>query len=51
MSQEIKVECLSMAELDKLTNEVVLPLTLHLNKKSIKSISEFIENVMFFHAN
>ncbi|BCD05070.1 TPA: hypothetical protein QC443_003807 [Bacillus cereus] len=51
MSQEIKVEYLSKAELDKLTNEVVLPLTLHLNEKSIKPTSEFIENVILFHAN
>ncbi|HDR7287998.1 hypothetical protein SIL04_17005 [Bacillus cereus group sp. BfR-BA-00331] len=51
MSQEIKVENLSEVEVAKLTREVIEPLILHLNKKSMKLTPEFIENVLLFHAN
>ncbi|MGR5908454.1 hypothetical protein ACT7DL_23505 [Bacillus paranthracis] len=48
MSQEIKVENLSEVEVAKLTREVIEPLILHLNKKSMKLTPEFIENVLLF---
>lgn len=51
MSQEIKVQHLSKAQLAQIQTNIVYPLTVYLNDKGITPNEEFINNIIVFYAN